>query len=84
MLGSEIPVGHEIGLLIVAAVFIAFALVSWWGRTLFVPATVRTREIAPAAVIPRLERLVLEPLDELVLVDATAQARHLDAFAFLD
>jgi simple sugar transport system permease protein len=38
--------------------FIAFALVSWWGRTLFVPATVRTREIAPAAVIPRLERLV--------------------------
>ena len=26
MLGSEIPVGHEIGLIIVAAVFIAFAL----------------------------------------------------------
>ena len=31
--------------------FIAFALVSWWGRTLFVPATVRTVEIAPAAQI---------------------------------
>ena len=28
MLGSEIPVGHEIGLLVVAAIFIAFALVS--------------------------------------------------------
>jgi hypothetical protein len=28
MLGSEIPVGHEIGLIIVAAVFIAFALVA--------------------------------------------------------
>jgi hypothetical protein len=28
VLGSEIPVGHEIGLIIVAAVFIAFALVS--------------------------------------------------------
>ena len=28
MLASEIPLGHEIGLLIVAAVFIAFALVS--------------------------------------------------------
>ena len=28
MLGSEIPVGHEIGLIIVAAIFIAFALVS--------------------------------------------------------
>ena len=26
MLGSEIPVGHEIGLIIVAAIFIAFAL----------------------------------------------------------
>ncbi len=38
--------------------FIAFALVSWWGRSLFVPATVRTREIAPAAIIPRLELLV--------------------------
>ena len=35
--------------------FIAFALVSWWGRTLFVPATVRTREVAPAAWVPRLE-----------------------------
>ena len=28
MLASEIPLGHEIGLLIVAAVFIAFALAS--------------------------------------------------------
>jgi len=28
VLGSEIPVGHEIGLIIVAAIFIAFALVS--------------------------------------------------------
>ena len=27
MLGSEIPVGHEIGLIVVAAIFIAFALV---------------------------------------------------------
>ena len=26
MLGSEIPVGHEIGLIVVAAIFIAFAL----------------------------------------------------------
>ncbi len=28
MLGSEIPVGHEIGLIVVAAVFITFALAS--------------------------------------------------------
>jgi hypothetical protein len=28
VLGSELPVGHEIGLVIVAAIFIAFALVS--------------------------------------------------------
>ena len=28
MLGSEIPLGHEIGLIVVAALFIAFALVS--------------------------------------------------------
>jgi hypothetical protein len=28
VLGSEIPLGHEIGLVVVAAVFIAFALVS--------------------------------------------------------
>jgi len=27
VLGSEIPVGHEIGLLVVAAIFIGFALV---------------------------------------------------------
>ena len=26
MLGSELPVGHEIGLIVVAAIFIAFAL----------------------------------------------------------
>ncbi len=35
--------------------FIAFALVSWWGRTLFVPATVRTAELPPAAWVPRLD-----------------------------
>jgi Mg/Co/Ni transporter MgtE len=28
VLASEIPVGHEIGLIIVAAIFIAFALVA--------------------------------------------------------
>ena len=28
MLGSEIPLGHEIGLVVVAAIFIAFALAS--------------------------------------------------------
>ena len=28
LLGGELPVGHEIGLVIVAAIFIAFALVS--------------------------------------------------------
>ena len=28
MLGSEIPLGHEIGLIVVAAFFIAFALAS--------------------------------------------------------
>ena len=28
MLGSELPVGHEIGLVVVAAIFIVFALVS--------------------------------------------------------
>ena len=38
--------------------FIAFALVAWWGRTLFEPATVRTREVARAAVVPRLGTLV--------------------------
>lgn len=27
MLGSELPLGHEIGLIVVAAMFIAFALV---------------------------------------------------------
>ena len=38
--------------------FIAFALVAWWGRTLFEPATVRTREVAPGAIVPRLETIV--------------------------
>ena len=28
MLGSELPLGHEVGLIVVAAIFIAFALVS--------------------------------------------------------
>ena len=28
MLGSELPLGHEIGLVVVAGIFIAFALVS--------------------------------------------------------
>jgi hypothetical protein len=28
VLGSELPVGHEIGLIVVAAAFIAFALVA--------------------------------------------------------
>ena len=35
--------------------FIAFALVAWWGRTLFVPATVRTQAVAASAWIPRLD-----------------------------
>jgi simple sugar transport system permease protein len=38
--------------------FIAFSLVSWWGRSLFVPATVRTREIAAGAEVPRLDVLL--------------------------
>ena len=38
--------------------FIAFALVTWWGRALFVPATVRTREIAEAAWVARLDVLL--------------------------
>ena len=38
--------------------FIAFALVAWAGRSLFVPATVRTREIAEAAWVARLETLL--------------------------
>jgi simple sugar transport system permease protein len=37
--------------------FIAFALVSWFGRGLFQTATVRTREIAANAALPRLEGL---------------------------
>ena len=35
--------------------FIAFALVSWAGHGLFQTATVRTREIAPGAALPRLD-----------------------------
>jgi simple sugar transport system permease protein len=35
--------------------FIAFALVSYAGRTVFEHATVRTAEISPAAVLPRLD-----------------------------
>lgn len=38
--------------------FIAFALVSWAGRGLFQTATVRTREIAAGAWLPRLDGLV--------------------------
>lgn len=38
--------------------FIAFALVAWMGRGLFVPATVRTAEIAHGASVPRLEVLL--------------------------
>src|SRR5207245_2883268 len=38
--------------------FIAFALVAWWGRTLFMPATVHTRAVATAAWVPRLEVLL--------------------------
>ncbi len=37
--------------------FIAFALVSWAGRSLFETATVRTRTIAAAAELPRLDFL---------------------------
>ena len=35
--------------------FIAFALVAFFGRTVFQPATVRTAEIGAGAVLPRLE-----------------------------
>ena len=35
--------------------FIAFALVAWWGHRLFMPATVRTREVAAAAQVARLD-----------------------------
>ncbi|HTR96946.1 MAG TPA: ABC transporter permease [Candidatus Acidoferrales bacterium] len=38
--------------------FIAFSIVSYAGRTLFENATVRTREIAPAAELPRLETML--------------------------
>jgi simple sugar transport system permease protein len=37
--------------------FIAFSLVSWLGRGLFEPATVRTREVAANAALPRLDSL---------------------------
>jgi simple sugar transport system permease protein len=35
--------------------FIAFALVAYFGRSVFQPATVRTAEIGPGAVLPRLD-----------------------------
>ena len=38
--------------------FIAFALVAWWGQALFMPATVRTRDVAAAAQIARLETVL--------------------------
>ncbi len=38
--------------------FIALALVSWVGRGLFEPATVRTRDVAAAAWLPRLDRVL--------------------------
>ena len=38
--------------------FIAFALVSWLGHSVFQPATVRTAAIAPAAALPRLDALL--------------------------
>ncbi len=38
--------------------FIAFSLVSWFGHSLFETATVRTREIAAGATLPRLETLL--------------------------
>ena len=37
--------------------FVAFSLVSWLGRSLFEPATVRTRSIEAAAALPRLDLL---------------------------
>jgi len=38
--------------------FISFALVTFWGRDLFMTATVRTKEIAPAAYVDRLDVLL--------------------------
>ena len=38
--------------------FISFALVAWWGHALFMPATVRTREVFAAAQIARLETVL--------------------------
>jgi simple sugar transport system permease protein len=35
--------------------FVAFALVAYFGRSVFQPATVRTAEIGPGAVLPRLD-----------------------------
>ena len=37
MLGSELPLGHEIGLIVVAAVFITFALVASFVAPRFKP-----------------------------------------------
>ena len=38
--------------------FIAYALVAFWGRDLFMTATVRTKEVAPAAYVDRLDVLL--------------------------
>ena len=65
--------------------FIAFALVSWWGRGLFVPATVRTREVVAAAWVPRLDALAPwlkgSPANFTLLL-ATAFAVALAVFLF--
>ena len=38
--------------------FVAFALVAWLGRRVFLPATVHTAEIGPGAILPRLGELI--------------------------
>ena len=38
--------------------FVAFALVAWLGRRVFLPATVHTAEIGPGAMLPRLGLLI--------------------------
>ena len=65
--------------------FIAYALVSWWGLSLFVPATVRTQEVAPAARVARLD--VLLPMlkgspANLTLVGGFVLAALLAVFLF--
>ena len=65
--------------------FIAFALVAWWGRGLFVPATVRTAEVVHGAWVPRLEVLLPwlkgSPAN-LTLVLGLALAAALGVFLF--